>query len=171
VAVNLRLTWPAPAWQFVRRPCRWPIATAGAAGAAGEPPPNPCKTFTAPTAHRLFEVSGSTKLRETGRSFGHGSNQIRTCTIKHARHVLVVNVARFSEDFGAPVKCFNRPKLGKHGVVCVSTQKSFPITFALFRKNGLYFTDSATVATGLTSGASAALPSGGVIWCRCGMID
>ncbi|HET7015215.1 MAG TPA: hypothetical protein VFI65_14955 [Streptosporangiaceae bacterium] len=121
-----------------------PVAAsaAGSAGAAGKPPPNPCGTFTAAAAHRIFKVGSSTKLRGVSRSFGHGANQIRTCTIKHPRHVLVVNVARFSEDFGAPVKCYKRPKLGKHGVICVSTQKSFPITFALFRKDGVYFTDS-----------------------------
>ncbi len=114
----------------------------GTAGSAGKPPPNPCKTFTSAAAHRIFAVAKSAKLTQASKSYGHGSNQIRICMVKHPRHVLVVNVARSSEDFGAPVKCFKRPKLGKHGVVCVSTEKSFPITFALFRRAGVFFTDS-----------------------------
>jgi hypothetical protein len=115
-----------------------PIA---AQAAAVKAPPSPCKTFTAKSVDALFGVKRGTRLSEKLTKFGSGSNETLICTIKHAPRQLIVSTSASAGGFGGPLKCYKEPKLGSHGLLCVSDNKKFSFTFVRFERHGIWFSD------------------------------
>ncbi len=117
-----------------------PLATASAAPAV-KAPPNPCKSFTTNSADALFGLKKGTAVRRELSSTGSGKNETRICTVRQGGNKLTINVSYAEGGFGGPLKCYKRPKLGKHGLVCVSTERSFKISFARYEKHKVWFAD------------------------------
>lgn len=117
-----------------------PLATASAAPAV-KPPPNPCKTFTTKSADALFGLKKGTAVSRKLSHTGSGHSELRTCTVKHGGNKLTVNTSYVAGGFGGPLKCYNRPKLGKHGEVCVSTETNFKVSLSRYEKHKVWFGD------------------------------
>jgi hypothetical protein len=117
-----------------------PLASAQAAGVpAAKPLPNPCSTFTVKSARALLVVGSRTHLPE---KLGSTKNpRARTCTIRHRKTKLVVEVSRQEGGTGSEEKCYMHPKLGHEGLLCVSNAKSSPFSFVVFRKHRLWVSD------------------------------
>jgi len=111
-------------------------ATAQAAPAAVKIP-NPCKTFTAKAADALFAVKHGTHLSATEKT----ADGVKECVVSDHSVKVTITVSSVPGGFGGPLTCYSRPKLGKDAVVCVSTNKSFPVTLAVFHRYGVYFSD------------------------------
>jgi hypothetical protein len=114
-----------------------PLASAHEATTpAAKPLPDPCHTFTASSAAALLQVSRRTHLPE---KLGSSKNPAgRTCTIRHGKTTLVVEVSRQEGGTGSEENCYQYPKLGRDSLLCVSNAQSPPFSFVLFRKHGLW---------------------------------
>jgi hypothetical protein len=121
-----------------------PLASAQAAAApAAKPLPNACHTFTVKSARALLVVSSSTHLTEKA---GSSKNPAaRTCTIRHRKTKLVVEVSRQKGGTGSEEKCYSYPRLGRGSLLCVSNTGSPPFSFALFHKDRLWVADGINV--------------------------
>jgi len=111
-------------------------ATSGMAAVAAKSPPNPCKTFTARSADRLFGLSTSTHLVGVLRVFKR-PYVVKFCTVRHGRKKLTVETVLRRQAFGNVV-CYRRPALGSFGRVCISRQRGVKLTYAVFHKDGVY---------------------------------
>lgn len=120
-------------------------ASAAANTPAAKSAPNACKTFASPTAAKLFGVAKSTKLTEKQARSGSGSESTSTCTTTTGQHKLTTNVSLTFGGFGGPFKCYDKPKLGPDGKICVSTVDNLQSTVALFSKGDLFFADTDNV--------------------------
>ena len=120
-----------------------PAAQASPASRAAPPPkvPNACKTFSLKSGDALFSLKKGTHLSEKSSHTGTGRNEAFRCEVKHRKTVLTIYTAASSGGFGGPLKCYKRPKLGKYGIICVSTIKRFPVTFTRFEKHRIWFSD------------------------------
>lgn len=121
-----------------------PLASAQAASIpAAKALPNPCHTFTVKAARALLGVSSGTRLTE---KLGSTKNPAaRTCTIKHRKTTLVVEISRQKGGTGSDEKCYSYPKLGRGSLLCVSNAGSPPFSFALFHKHRLWVADGINV--------------------------
>jgi hypothetical protein len=121
-----------------------PLASAQAATApAAKPLPNPCQTFTARSADALLQLSSRTHLSE---KLGSSNNpSARTCTIRHGKTTLVVEVSRQEGGTGSEETCYRNPKLGRDSLLCVANAQSPPFSTVLFRKDGLWIGDGINV--------------------------
>jgi hypothetical protein len=104
-------------------------------------PPNPCKTFTAKAADALFGASKKAHLGTKLTKYGSGATEDLLCAVTYRKLRLSISTSKAAGGYGGPLKCYNRPKLGPHGQVCVSTNKNFVVTFAHFSKDSVYFFD------------------------------
>jgi hypothetical protein len=123
-----------------------PAVAAQAATAAPAPKPlvNPCTTFTLNSADVIFGIRAGTHLTEKLTS-ATSANSSRTCTVTHPpRQVRRLAVVIHEHPVAMPkgMRCFARPKLGAHGVVCLSTVQTVHLTISAFRNRGHgYVTD------------------------------
>jgi hypothetical protein len=117
-----------------------PLSVAYAAPAA-KVPPNPCRTFTTKSADKLFGLKRGTAVSRKLSHDGTGKNETRICTVKHGTRRLTIDTSFFAGGFGGPLKCYKRPKLGSHGLLCVSDNKKFAFTFARFERHSVWFSD------------------------------
>jgi hypothetical protein len=123
-------------------------AAAQAATAAPAPVPkplvNPCTTFTVNSADVIFGMRAGTRLTEKLTSTT-SANSFRTCTVTHPpKQVRRLAVVIHEHPVAMPkgMQCFARPKLGAHGIVCLSTIKTVHLTISAFRNRGHgYVTD------------------------------
>jgi len=111
-------------------------ATSGMAAVAAKRPPDPCKTFTPQAADRLFGISTRTHLVGL-LTVIKKPVVIKVCTVKHGQKRLVVETVLRAQAFGN-VTCYRRPALGSYGRVCISAQRHVKLTYAVFRKDGVY---------------------------------
>jgi hypothetical protein len=118
-------------------------ASAAQAAQAAKPkgPPNPCKTFTTKEADALFGASKKAHIGTSITKYGKGATEDLICTVTYRKLRLSISTSEAAGGYGGPLKCYNRPKLGAHGQVCVSTNKNFVVTFAHFSKDSVYFFD------------------------------
>jgi hypothetical protein len=100
--------------------------------------PNPCHTYTAKAADALFGAGKHAHLTAT---LAKGTPGYRLCTVTYRKLRLTIDTSTTFGGFGGPLTCSSRSGLGPDGRVCVSTRKSFPVTLALFKKDGIYFAD------------------------------
>jgi hypothetical protein len=120
-----------------------PLAAAQAAPARAKALPNPCKTFTLKSAHAALAVSPGVRLTEKLTGASHPV-RFRACTIKHGKVSLSVTVAWREGGQGMDEKCYQRPKLGHAGAVCVSLPRTPAFSFAEFRKDNVWVFDGIT---------------------------
>jgi hypothetical protein len=121
-----------------------PLASAQAAATpAAKPLPNPCHTFTARSADALLQVGSRTHLSEKLGS--STSPAARTCTIRHGKTKLAVEVSRQEGGTGSEETCYPYPKLGRDSLLCVSNAQSPPFSFVVFHKDGLWVGDGINV--------------------------
>jgi hypothetical protein len=120
-------------------------ASAAAHAPAAKSAPNACKTFASATAATLFGVAKSTKVSEKQTRSGSGSESSSTCTTTAGKHKLTTNVSLKFGGFGGPFKCYDKPKLGPDGKICVSTVGNLQSTIALFSKGDLFVADTDNV--------------------------
>jgi hypothetical protein len=120
-----------------------PLAAAQAAPARAQALPNPCKTFTVKSARTALAVGPSVRLTEklTGAT---KPLRYRACTIKHGKVSLSVTVSWQEGGQGMDQKCYQRPKLGHGGLVCVSLPHTPPFSYAEFRKDSVWVFDGIT---------------------------
>jgi hypothetical protein len=125
-----------------------PVAAAQAATApartahpaAASTLPNPCHTVTRTSVRTLMRTGAHARLTERQRRFTKPI-VYRQCVIRHARQKLVVQVQHRAGGLGGPFNCYQRPRLGSKGQVCVSASKSLHFSFVVFRKHGIYVSD------------------------------
>jgi hypothetical protein len=114
-----------------------------AATPAAKPLPNPCQTFTAKSAQALLQVSRRTHLPE---KLGSSKDPTaRTCTIRHGKKRLIVEVSRQEGGTGSEENCYQYPKLGRDSLLCVSNAESPAFSFVVFRKHRLWIGDGINV--------------------------
>jgi hypothetical protein len=99
-------------------------------------PPNPCRTFSRTSAAALLRIGSHTALTEK-LSKTTSPVVIRTCTIRHRKLKLTVQT-QFQPGATGNSRCFRRPALGSKGEICLSTVATFPFTFSVFHKHGVW---------------------------------
>jgi hypothetical protein len=117
-----------------------PLSAAYAAPAV-KVPPNPCASFTTKSADKLFGLKSGTSVSRKLTHQGKGKQEIRVCTVRHGHLRLSIDTTFLAGGFGGPLKCYKRPKLGAHGIVCVSDNSKFAVSFARYERHKVWFSD------------------------------
>jgi hypothetical protein len=121
------------------------FSAAGAPGAsaAATRPPAPCDTFTVAAADRLLGVDASMALAEKSTTQDRGTDtERRTCKVTVGDQELDVQTSFALTSVAGPFASYPKPKLGRGGVVLVSTTKTFPETVASYERRDVYFVDT-----------------------------